>query len=317
MTFCRHLVKVSICTVIGVVLLGRLGLAQISMKEREVLLTVTVTNDRGVPIKGLKPDHFKITSSKQTQQITSFSDKDVPVSILFLIDTSGSMRGAEQDSNQLQYFINGIKHFLQGSNDENQYAILSFNNEVRLLKEWTQDRSSMIQSLKNLSIQPVKGQTALFDACRQGMDLMNDSKHSKRVIILLSDGMENGSRDARFSKLKEAVRARDIAFYCVSIAWQDGPLDYTGQNTLEDLASQTGGMAFFPDTNFALEAAFELMVTNFRNQYLIGFKTSPNAGDDKWHPVKVEIKLPPNVSRELKYPVVRHRAGYFDHAEQP
>ena len=48
-----------------------------------------------------------------------------------------------------------------------------------------------------------------------------------------------------------------------------------------------------------------------RNPYVIGFKIG-SAADDIWRPVKIEIKLPPGAPSELKYPVLKYRAGYFD-----
>lgn len=286
-------------------------------KEREVQLTVSVTNDRGLPMKGLKPEHFKITSDKKPQQITTFSDRDEPISIAFLVDTSGSMAlpTASKEGNKLRFVLPAINSFLQASNEENEYSILNFNNEARLLLDWTKDRNAILESLAKLSVQPAKGPTAFYDACRQGMDLTRRGSHRRKIIVLLSDGSDNASKDPRFGKLKQEVRASDVVFYTVNIVSLGmGFSDAAGQDATENLAKLTGGQAFFPLIRpFDIEATFELLALILRTQYLVGFRNFQTA-DDKWHEVKIEIKLPPTAPSELKYPVVKYRAGYFDRA---
>lgn len=311
-------IKLNVWSLLLLVVLAGVGLAQTVEpqpgKEREILLTLTVTNSFGSPIKGLKPEHFKISGDKQPLSISSFSDRDEPASIAFLVDTSGSMAVGNSNDNKLRFFISSIMNFQIEANEANEYAMLSFSNEANLAQDWTQDKRAIEQSLAEIAAKPVKGQTAFFDACRQGLDLMSRSKYRKRVIILLTDGHDNVSKDARFGKLKEQVRANDTIFYSVSFVGQT--LDVAGQDQLEELAKLTGGVALYPKGQFDVAASFEVIGRLLRNQYVVGFKAAESA-DKKWHPVKVEIKLPPDAPRELKYPVIRHRAGYFNRLGEP
>jgi len=93
-------------------------------------------------------------------------------------------------------------------------------------------------------------------------------------------------------------------------------MDRQGQDALDDLAKQTGGWPFIPGNQFELNASFELLAILLRNQYVIELDANPQPRDGKWRPVKIEVKLPPNAPSELKYPKVRHRAGYFDGPER-
>ncbi len=316
----KHLIKLCFCCCFAVVVVAEAGLAQIAepsaRKEQEILLTLTVTNQQGMPIKGLRPDHFDIWADKKLLKISSFREQEEPASILFLVDISGSMSGGASQGNNLRLYTRSILNFLEQGNDANEYAVLSFNKEVHLAQSWTQDKRRMEQSLNNVAMQPAKGLTALFDACRQGMDLIKSGKHRKRVIILLSDGQENVSKDERFGKLKEQVRAEDVLLFGISIVSSGASfkVDRQGQDVLEDLATQTGGLALFPRGPFDLDASFEVLGLLLRNQYVIGVQVLESVSN-KWHPIKVEIKLPPSAPRELKYPIVRYRAGYFDRVE--
>lgn len=316
----KRLIKVGFYSCFAAVIFAEAGLAQTAeaynRKDRQVLLTLTVTNSQGMPIKGLQPDHFEILADKKSLKISSVSDQEEPASILFLVDISGSMSGGASHGNNLRLYIRSILNFLEQGNDENEYAVLSFNKEIHLEQSWTQDKRTMEQSLNNVSMQPAKGLTALFDACRQGLDLIKSGKHRKRVIILLSDGQENVSKDERFGKLKEQVRAEDALLFGISIVSSGAGFktDRQGQDVLEELAAQTGGLAFFAKGPFDLDASFEVIGLLLRNQYVVRVQVAESA-NNKWHPIKVEIKLPPTAPREVKYPVVRYRAGYFDRVE--
>ncbi|MEP7340446.1 MAG: VWA domain-containing protein [Acidobacteriota bacterium] len=284
-----------------------------NLKEREVMLAISVTSDRGVPVKGLNRDHFKVTGDKKPLEITTFSDRDEPISIAFLIDTSGSMRGPVREGNLLRLVVGGIVNFMQSSNDANEYAILSFDKEARLAMDWTKDRGKTAESLAGIAAQPAQSYTSLYDACRQGLDLTRRGSHRKRIIILLTDGQDTTSKDVRFGKLKQEIRASDATFYTINIGFLSGGMfDLQGSDVTDDLAKQTGGLSFIPKNHFDVDAAFELLALLLRNQYLVGFKTFQAATDDKWHPIKIEIKLPPTAPSELKYPVLSYRTGYFD-----
>jgi len=297
-----------------------------SATQREVLLTVSVIDHRGAPIKGLKPEHFKVSSDKTPLEISAISDRDEPVSIAFLIDTSGSMQTARDGVSKIRFTIDKIADFIVNGNEANQYAILSFDKEARLVLDWTSDRAGIAGALPKVAEAKPKGLTALYDACHQGLDLMKRATHRKRVIILLSDGEDNQSKNPRFSKLRQAVRESDVMFFPINLArfltanagWINGRyVTYSGsadaEGVMNDLAKDSGGLSLMPGDGYGLDGALEIITLLLRNQYVIGFKPPPLA-EEKWRQVKVEVKLPADAPREVRNPMIRHRAGYFDRA---
>ena len=84
------------------------------------------------------------------------------------------------------------------------------------------------------------------------------------------------------------------------------------------MAKDTGGLALFPYSNrHEVDGIFEHLIRTLGNQYTVTVQVPQAVAGRKWHPLKVEIKLPPDAPRELKSSVVRHRAGYFDRAGEP
>lgn len=300
-----------------------------SLPQREALLTVSVTDNRGMPIKGLKPEHFKVSSDKTPLEISAFSDRDEPVSIAFLVDTSGSMRLGREGMSRIRFAVERIAGFVEASNEANQYSILSFTTEVRLVLGWTSDRATVAGALAKLAGEKVKGRTALYDACHQGLDLMKQATYRKRAIIVLSDGEDNESKNYKFGKLRQAVRESDVTFFTINLArlfelgmgWGNSrSMTYSrsadGENVMSDLAKDSGGLSLTPGDGHGLDGAMEIIALLLRNQYVIGFRPSQPPVEDKWRQIKVEVKLPADAPREVRNPMIKHRMGYFDRAVQ-
>ncbi len=76
---------------------------------------------------------------------------------------------------------------------------------------------------------------------------------------------------------------------------------------LSDLASVSGGRAFFARSSNRLNEVFEEIALELRHQYSIGYRPSSFTPDGKWHRVKVKVTPPNNVKRVF----VRHRSGYY------
>ncbi len=185
-------------------------------------------------------------------------------------------------------------------------AILSFDKEVRLVLDWTPDRSSIAGALPKVAEAKPKGLTALYDACHQGLDLMKRASHRKRAIILLSDGEDNQSKNPRFAKLRQAVRESAVMFFPINLArflsanagWINGRyVTYSGsgdaENAMNDLAKDSGGLSLMPGDGYGLDGALEIIALLLRNQYVIGFKPLQSPVEEKWRQVKVESSCQP------------------------
>src|SRR5436190_22943023 len=129
-----------------------------------ITLTVTVTDTYGRYVSGLSKGAFAVFDNKQQQEITFFSDDDSPVSVGVIFDVSGSMSG-----DKVKRARDALSKFIQTSHDSDEYFLISFNSRAQLLLDKTRDGDSV---LNKLTFVETKSQTALYDACYLGDEIV-------------------------------------------------------------------------------------------------------------------------------------------------
>lgn len=265
-----------------------------------VSLTVTVTDPYNRLVTGLDRHHFEIFEDKVKQDITHFSDDDVPVSLGIVFDVSGSMKG------KLDRARDALRAFIQTSHDEDDFFLVGFNQRANLLAEFT-DGDTLTNKLH--LIDP-KGQTAIYDASYWAIEKVKQGRHTKRALLLISDGQDNASRYT-YGELRKLLKEAGVQIYCIGIVelggGSGGTLDMQGQSILEEIAQVTGGKAFFPRSAAELEDATTRIALELRHQYSIGYVPTNEKKDGQWHKIKVSVK-PPKGLPSLK---VQHKEGYY------
>jgi Ca-activated chloride channel family protein len=273
---------------------------QVIVNADMVVLNVTLTDIYGRYVTGINKDAFTVLDDKVPQEIRFFSDEDVPVSLGVIFDVSGSMSGEK-----ISKAREALRHFIETSHDNDEYFLIGFNSRAQLLMDRTHDSDSL---LSKLTFVQTKGQTALYDACYLGVERVTRGTHPKRAILVISDGQDNSSRYT-FSELRKMLKETDVLIYAIGILDKGSPseLDVGGQAILDELASVSGGKAFFPNTGAEMNEIFERIAIELRHQYSIGYKPSNFTNDGRWHRVKVKVQPP----RGLPHLYVRSKEGYF------
>ncbi|MGO9450020.1 MAG: VWA domain-containing protein [Candidatus Binataceae bacterium] len=208
-------------------------------------LTVTVTDSAGRYVTGLKEDDFRVLEDGQERPIGFFRvDRLAPVSIGIIVDCSGSM-----DSKMWQART-AVARLVDELDPRDDIFLESFANQARLLQPFTVDRAQIIRHLDFFHAQ---GQTALFDAVFMGLIEMRHAGHDKRVLLVVTDGMDNESMTAR-EQVIAAARAMKVLIYTIGIGDEAvGPgdagswgsdYDEVDMVTLRALAEETGARAF-------------------------------------------------------------------------
>ena len=268
-----------------------------------VTLSVSVTNADGQAVPGLDKSAFTVFDNKAPQRISFFSDDDAPASIAVVFDTSGSMSGRK-----IARAKEALADFIQTGHDRDEYFLIDFDSQARLLLDRTRDGDAL---LRKLTYAEPHGNTALYDAVYLGIEKVMSGAYQKRAIILVSDGEDNDSRYS-FNELRRSLKESDVTIYAIGVSTnfilRKGSLN--GRETLEELASVSGGKAFFPNSASEMIEAFERVGLELRHLYSIGYRPSSLARNGEWHHVKV--KVVPTVGSPRLF--VRSREGYYANA---
>jgi Ca-activated chloride channel family protein len=267
-----------------------------------VLVNATVTDRNNRPLTGLSSEHFLVFEDRVEQSIESFSSEDVPLSVGIIFDVSGSMR------QKLDVAREAVGTFLRTLTPSDEHLLVEFNNSTRITQTFTTD----ISSLQNrLVFTPAGGMTALFDAVYRGLEAVaRDATNPKKALLLITDGQDNASR-YNFGNLRDAVRESDVQIYAIGIvdAFNSGlGLGQSGRAILRDIAEETGGLAFFPNSVYELEDIATRISIELKNQYVLGYISTNRETDGDWRNIQVRLDPPRGLPSGL---TVRAKRGYY------
>ncbi len=261
-----------------------------------VSLRVSVTDKEGRFVSGLSQGAFAVYEDGVRQEISFFSEQDVPVAVGVVLDVSGSMNGEK-----IMRAREALRHFIQTSHEDDEYFLIGFNDRPQLLLEGARGNDAMLARISGIEPQ---GDTALYDAIAFGLEQVKRSRLNKRALIVISDGEDNHSR-LDSGDVKRMLREADLTVYTILI----GPLRprSNGVAVMDGLASATGGKSYFPGNAEKMSEAFEQVALELRRQYSIGYTPSNFVTDGKWRHIEVKVTSPPGFPRL----VVRNRKGYY------
>lgn len=275
---------------------------------RPQTLAVTVTDKRGYTVKGLKAEDFAVFEGKVRLPLVSFGGGDEPASVGIVLDASSSVTDY---SERVREITKALFEFLDSANPSNDYFVVAFNQKPQLLLEHTADRAAVAAALARVAAARPKGQTALYDALYLAVDKAAYGRHAKRALLVISDGQDTMSQ-YKLKDVRRALAESDVTVYIIGINGFASDLDYSGRAILEELAFVTGGRLFMPSTTGELKGSFEMLGTELRHQYRLGFVPAPSARKDGWHELKIKVAdliTPENKKVSL---VARSRPGLYE-----
>src|ERR1051326_4734054 len=226
-----------------------------------VTLNVSVTQNNR-PITNLAQQDFQIVDAGVVVK-PEFFEAQGPASIVFVIDTSTSMRGVKWHN--LSF---GLKEFLHNETKDTEYTLIVFNDKPSLVSQAV-DAKEMWQQFS--TIRP-DGETALYDGLALGLDQIGCLARHHKAVVLLSDGEDNQStRD--LAAIQQIVFKTHTTIYAVGILLspKDGPsTQWRDRKLLEDLATQTGGLSFFPHPD-EIDKVLSHIRREITSQYSFGY----------------------------------------------
>jgi Ca-activated chloride channel family protein len=277
---------------------------QVQIRTFEVRLPISVKN-KDKFVTGLTVNNFEIYEDGKRQKIEDFkAPSQLPLYIAMLVDTSNSVKlklPFEKDAGE--DFIATVTTFRR----KDKVLLASFDSEVALHQDFTDDQQSLIAALRKLK---AGGVTRMRDAVYRIIEEKLASvsgNESRRVIVVLSDGEDTASERSLKETIDMAQR-HDVTIFGISTknfkGITSGMVENEDDKELRKLCESTGGQVFLPSEKLQLYISFSQVAQDLRLEYVLFYK--PENQDKTGKPRQIRVKL---VNADGR---VHHKQGYIN-----
>ena len=244
-----------------------------------VTVNVAVTDSKGRHIAELRAQDFVVSDEGKPIR-PEFFDTQGPTSIIFVVDISSSMSGEKWNS-----LKDGMKKFLATAHEDNDYTLITFSDSPHLIA-YSVSAQILWQELNGLK---PTGNTALYDGLLLGLSSLDRVRQRHKSLVLLSDGQDNSS-SATLRKVQQELLAHSASIYTVGII-RNGftsliAEERRGQELLNELATTTGGLVFFPRSD-EIRSVLVRISEDLRNRYSLSYY--PPDKTPGWRRIQVNI----------------------------
>ena len=262
---------------------------------RSVAIYATVTDSTGRLVPDLTQEDFEVRDEGKAQPITVFSKEVQPITLVMMLDRSGSMRG------NFRLVDQSAEAFVSAMQPNDKAKIGSFAEKVQLdPEEFTGDKAALIKILRTRLQQT--GPTPLWNAMDQSIGELR-GQGGRRVVLLFTDGADNPGNfklnNMSFMDVQRRAQEADVMVYAIGLEGRDmnvgagGGFGGFGATSRPDpglpsIATETGGGYFELRSSADLAATFSRVADELRRQYLIGY--DPPKLDNKMHKIEVRVR---------------------------
>ena len=267
-------------------------------------------------IPDLKKEDFEVLEDGNAQEIRYFSrETDTPLTMGIMVDTSpsqGKVLGIEQE--QADAFLHQVLR------PKDLAFVLHFDVDVELLQDFTADQRLLAHAIDATVINggghgvmpgpfptsDTGGATHLYDAIYLASNELLKNEVGRKVLILLTDGEDQGSKVTVQTAL-EAAQKSDVINFAVNIVdrrfYLGQAMGYGGDSVLRKLCEDTGGRVVEVSHSKDTAAAFQGIADELRTQYLLGYTPTNTAHNGSFRRIRVQV-------RNGDYKVLARR-GYY------
>jgi Ca-activated chloride channel family protein len=262
---------------------------QFRVGVQTVPIYATVLDREGRLVPDLAREHFEVYDNGKPQTITNFTADVQPITVVVMLDTSGSM------TLYLDLLKQAAEQFVIRLLPDDRAKIGSFSDKILFSPTrgvaFTGDRDALLNALRN-DIQ-FGNPTRLWDAVLLSMaELSNEP--GRRVVLVFTDGDDNSSTMAGRGDVIDRSQAENFMVYGIGYRsrYFDGRSWVTTRpdRGLRPLALESGGGYFELTQAHELGPTFTRVADELHRQYVLGF--SPEALDGKVHKLEVRVKVP-------------------------
>jgi VWFA-related protein len=227
-------------------------------------------------------DDLEVVEDGVGQKLEAFQEAVTPVSIVFALDASGSMKPATDAMKA------AAKSFVENVRPEDALALILFANRSQFAHDMTTRRDWSHEAIDNYV---ASGGTALYDAAYDALQRLRGIE-GRRVVVLMTDGRDENNPGTApgsthtFADVMERLKAVDATVYTIGL----GPK--IDRKVLETLAGASGGEAYFPEDVSALAGDFNRVLETLRRRYVISYTSTNSTRDGAWRTVEIRSRKP-------------------------
>jgi len=277
-----------------------------------------VDKDTKWVIGDLNKDDFEVFENGVKQQISYFSRDSIPLSVILLLDVSGSVRPV------LHQIRDGALHALERLKPDDEVAVMAFATTRELVLDFTKDRAMVARRIEAATATDRLGQGTLLGpalddaAIRMQLDdaaarlRKGPAQNSRRVIIVITDNIADTERNEQKQILEELFDSGTVVYGLIVRAALGKVFNLLSMGKVKgvnEFVKQSGGEILDTDKN-DVDEKLAVVISRLRARYAIGFQPANTAVDEKFR--SVEIKIKPAVAKKRKEnPIVLTKRGYY------
>jgi Ca-activated chloride channel family protein len=222
-------------------------------------------------------DTLRVLEDGIEQSVDVFQEAVTPVSIVFALDTSGSMRKVAEEVKA------AARSFVEALRPQDPLGLVLFSDravfahDLSTTRTWSLDAIDKYQAI---------GGTALYDAVYNSLTRLRGME-GRRVVVVMTDGRdENNQGDGpgsvhRLEDVFERLKSVEATVFAIGLGTR------IDRALLERLAAESGGEAAFPLDVTTLPQEFRRIVENLRKRYVISYTSTNSTRDGKWRTVQI------------------------------
>jgi Ca-activated chloride channel family protein len=272
----------------------------IKVDVKLVNVFVTVTDEHGAPVAGLKKDDFAIREDGVEQKIAVFDrESELPLSILLVIDTSLSTR------KDLPLELQSARRFAHTIlRPVDALSLYAFSETVQEVVPFTSDLKRIDRGIEHV---PLGAATAVYDALYLGSQAL-ERREGRKVMVAITDGGDTVSHVNYQHAVRRAQEAEAILYSIIVVPIEaSAGRDTGGEHALIQLSEDTGGKHFYAKSLAQLDDAFRQISDELRTQYLLAYYPSRRVADQEFRRIQLSIR---GTAGKPQYRV-HHRTGYY------
>lgn len=262
------------------------GSVRVNADENPVKVYVDVRDATGQPVAGLDASAFQISENGASQSVvTATTPDDGAVSVVFLMDYSGSM----EESGAVAVMQQAVTDALAKLDSNDRAAIIKFSGSLNTLATagFTNDYQSL-RSFLTTTPTTVRG-SIIFDAIDQALALFSAAQatlpSSSHSVILLTDGVDEGSHLTLLG-ITDKLDDAGVSVFAVGLGEQ------LNESVLEELSSVSGGAYAVADDVTAVGELYDEVTDGLTSEYVLTYNSAVGLTDCTPQTLQLQVQTP-------------------------